>query len=71
MTCLFCYVEINNNGMRAKHREDPLIHLEYDPEFWLKVGATSGCDRNQVYGFFMTMTQDTRLDYNVSTVDTS
>jgi hypothetical protein len=57
--------------MRAKHREDPLIHLEYDPEFWLKVGATSGCDRNQVYGFFMTMTQDTRLDYNVSTVDTS
>ena len=57
--------------MRAKHREDPLTHLEYDPEFWLEVGATSGCDRNQVYGFSITMTQDMRLDYSVSTVDTS
>jgi hypothetical protein len=54
--------------MRAKHKEDPLTHLEYDPELWLEAGVTSGCDRNQVYGFSMIMTQDMRLDCSVSTV---
>jgi hypothetical protein len=51
--------------MCVKHEEDPLTHLEHDPELWLVVKATGEPDQNQVHGIFMTTTRDTRSGYSV------
>lgn len=55
----------------GKLEEDFSTYLEYDPELWLEAGATSGCDKNQIYDFFMIMTEYMRLDCCISTIDTS
>jgi hypothetical protein len=39
----------------AKHKEDPLIHSEYDPELWLEAGISNELNKNLVYGISMTM----------------
>ena len=68
LTLFFIYKQYNIN-IHVKHGEDPSTHPEYDLELWFEVGATSGFDKNWVYGFFMTMTFDMRSDCSVLNID--
>jgi len=57
--------------LKERYGDDPSTHPNFDPDLWLKVGLSSRLDRNRVYGFSNTTTENLRTTRNVSTIESS
>jgi hypothetical protein len=68
---LFYFDETYNNRLRERYEDDPLTHLEFDPDLWMEVGSSGGPDKNRVYGLSNTTTKNLRAARSVSTVRSS
>jgi len=57
--------------LRERYGDDPLTHLEFDPDLWMEVGSFGEPDKNRVYGLSNTTTENLRAARSVSTVGSS
>jgi len=51
--------------------DDPLTHLDLDPGLWLEAGSSGGSDRNWMYEFSNTKTENLWMTQRVSIVGCS
>jgi hypothetical protein len=54
-----------------RYGNDPLTHLEFDPDLWMEVGSSGGPDKNRVYGLSNTTSKNLQEARSVSTVGSS
>jgi hypothetical protein len=57
--------------LRERYEDDPLTLLEFDLDLWMEVGSSGGSNKNQVYGFSNTTTENLRAAHRVSTIGSS
>jgi hypothetical protein len=57
--------------LRERYGDDPLTHLEFDPDLWMEVGSFGGPDKNRVYGLSNTIAENLQMARSVSTVGSS
>jgi len=65
------FQETYNSRLRERYGDDPLTQPDFDPDLWMKVGSSSGPDKNWVYGLSNTTAEKLRLARSVSTVRSS
>jgi hypothetical protein len=71
MITFFYFQETYNSRLRERYEDDPLTHLEFDPDLWMEVGSSGGPDKNWVYGLSNTMAENLQAARSVSTVGSS
>jgi hypothetical protein len=65
----FFFQDTYNSYMKERYRDNPLTHLDFNTDLWLKVGLSSGKPyRNQVYELFNTTIKNLQMTRNVSNV---
>ena len=57
--------------MRERYEDDSSTHPDFDPDLWMKVGSSSGLDKNRVYGLSNTTAENLLSARSVSTVGSS
>ena len=50
ITFIFYFQETYNSWLGERYGDDPLIHLEFDPDLWMEVGSFGGPDKNRFTG---------------------
>ena len=71
MITFFYFQETYNNRLRERYGDDPLTHLEFDPDLWMEVGSSGGLDKNRLYGLSNTTAENLRAARSVSIVGSS
>ena len=57
--------------MRERYEDDPSTHLDFDLNLWMKAWSFGGPDRNQVYWFSNTTTENLQTTRSISIVGSS
>jgi hypothetical protein len=71
ITFIFYFQETYNSWLGERYGDDPLIHLEFDPDLWMEVGSFGGPDKNRIYGLSNTTAKNLRAARSVSIVGSS
>jgi len=57
--------------LRERYGDNPLTHLEFDPDLWMEVGSSGGPNKNRVYGLSNSTAENLQAAHSVSTVGSS
>jgi hypothetical protein len=65
------FQETYNSRLRERYEDDPSTHPDFDADLWMKVGLSSGPDKNRVYGLLNATAKNLQTTRSVSTVGSS
>ena len=54
--------------MKERYKDNPLTHLDINPDLWLKAGLFDGPDRNRVYKLSNTKIENLQMTHSASTI---
>jgi len=68
---IFSFYDIYNTCLKEKYGDNPLTHPNLNPDLWLEARSSGRANKNWVYGFSNTTTENLWTTYSVLTVGCS
>jgi hypothetical protein len=65
---IFSFQDAYKSHLKERYDDDPLTHLNLNPDLWLEARSSGGPERNQVYELSNTTVKNLQMTRSVLTV---